>query len=52
MSWKGVVDQYRSRMDTLPEGCPAVTLLEGNTPLIEAPRLAGELGLNARIYLK
>jgi threonine synthase len=52
MSWKGVVEQYRDRMATLPAGATAVTLLEGNTPLIEAPRLAAELGVSARVYLK
>jgi len=55
MSWNGLVDRYRDR---LPVGdAPAVTLLEGNTPLIEAPRLAaalglGEDGLDARVLLK
>ncbi|MBC8292557.1 MAG: threonine synthase [Proteobacteria bacterium] len=55
MAWNGLVDRYRDR---LPVGdAPAVTLLEGNTPLIEAPRLAaalglGEDGLDARVLLK
>jgi len=52
MSWKGVVEQYRSRMATLPDGATAVTLLEGNTPLIEAPRLAATLGVPGTVYLK
>jgi threonine synthase len=51
-AWKGIVEEYRERMDTLPEGAEAVTLLEGNTPLIEAPRLAAELGVRGRVYLK
>ncbi|MFQ5479207.1 MAG: threonine synthase [Candidatus Binatia bacterium] len=50
MSWKGVVEEYRAR---LPVGnAAAVTLLEGGTPLIEAPRLASVLNLDARVYLK
>lgn len=50
MSWPGLIDHYRSR---LPVGSiPAVTLHEGNTPLIEVPRLAARLGLDARVYVK
>ncbi len=50
MNWQGVVDSYRRR---LPVGDhPAVTLLEGNTPLIRVPRLAEALGLSARVYVK
>lgn len=55
MAWNGLVDRYRDR---LPVGdAPAVTLLEGNTPLIEAPRLATALGLgedgrDVRVLLK
>jgi threonine synthase len=52
MSWKGVIEQYRDRITTLPVGAPAVTLLEGDTPLIEAPRLARELGVLGQVYLK
>ncbi len=50
MSWAGVVDQYRAR---LPVGdTQAVTLHEGNTPLIEVPQLAREIGLDARVFVK
>jgi len=50
VNWQGVVDSYRRR---LPVGDhPAVTLLEGNTPLIRVPRLAEALGLSARVYVK
>jgi threonine synthase len=51
MAWKGVIEQYRERLP-LPAGARAITLLEGNTPLIEAPRLAKELGLDGRLFLK
>ncbi len=43
MSWSGVITAYRSYLD-LTDAEP-VTLLEGNTPLIAAPRLANALGL-------
>ena len=38
-AWPGVIEQYR---DFLPvtDRTPVVTLCEGNTPLIPAPRLA------------
>jgi threonine synthase len=51
MSWKGVIEQYRDRLP-VPDGVEPVTLLEGNTPLIEAPRLASLLGTDARVFLK
>jgi threonine synthase len=51
MSWKGVIEQYRDRLP-VPAGVEAVSLLEGDTPLIEAPRLASLLGTDAHIFLK
>jgi threonine synthase len=50
MAWPGVVERFRNRMD-LPKGAPAVTLLEGNTPLIPLPRLAKEFG-SCEIHIK
>ena len=51
--WPGVIEAYRSY---LPFGAdaPVVTLNEGNTPLIHAPRLAEEIAPRAglRLYLK
>ncbi len=51
--WPGVVTQYRAYLD-LPSGAldNPITLLEGNTPLIPAPRLAEELGGGFDLYLK
>lgn len=50
VGWPGLIDHYRSR---LPVGdTPAVTLLEGNTPLIPVPRLAEALGLDAKVWVK
>ena len=51
MVWKGVIEQYRDRLP-VPRNVAAVTLLEGNTPLLEAPRLAQALGTGVRIFLK
>ena len=43
MAWSGVIKAYRSYLDVA--NVEPVTLLEGNTPLIPAPRLASALGL-------
>jgi threonine synthase len=47
--WRGVVEEYR---DLLPvdDDTPVVTLLEGGTPLVPAPRLSERTG--ARVWLK
>jgi threonine synthase len=39
MSWPGLVERYRDRLD-VGSDVPAVTLLEGNTPLVPAPSLS------------
>lgn len=51
MSWPGVIAHYRSYLHLDPSATP-VTLLEGNTPLIPAPRLAAEIAPGAAFYLK
>jgi threonine synthase len=47
--WRGVIEEYRPY---LPIGVhdPVVTLLEGGTPLLPAPRLSERVG--ATVYLK
>jgi threonine synthase len=45
----GLIDRYRDRLSLEP-GDPVVTLNEGSTPLIEAPRLSERIG--ARALLK
>jgi threonine synthase len=45
----GLIDRYRDRLSLEP-GDPVVTLNEGSTPLIEAPRLSERIG--SRAYLK
>ena len=49
MSWPGVIEQYRSYLPVTDE-TPVVTLLEGNTPLLPAPRLSERMG--ADVWLK
>ena len=51
MTWAGVINEYRSRLP-LDDGIKPITLLEGNTPLLEAPHLAQALGVDGRLLLK
>jgi threonine synthase len=48
--WPGVIEAFRDRLP-VTDATPVVTLLEGNTPLLEAPRLAAHAGV-ARVWLK
>lgn len=50
-NYKGVLETYRQYLD-IPAHTQTVTLLEGNTPLIPVPRLAGELGGGFELYVK
>jgi threonine synthase len=45
----GLIERYRERLSLEP-GDPVVSLQEGSTPLIEAPRLSERIGV--RVYLK
>jgi len=47
--WAGVIAAYRERLPVSPD-TPVVTLLEGGTPLVEAPRLSERVG--AHVHLK
>jgi len=47
--WRGVIEEYRAFLP-VNEATPVVTLLEGNTPLLPAPRLSERVG--ATVYLK
>ena len=51
MTWRGVVTEFRDRLD-IEEDVAAVSLLEGNTPLIEARRLGREIGITGKLFLK
>ena len=48
-AWPGVIESYRSFLP-VTASTPVVTLLEGGTPLLEAPRLSARVG--ARVLLK
>ena len=47
--WPGLIEAYRDRLP-VSDRTPVITLNEGNTPLVEAPRLSERV--NARVYLK
>ena len=47
--WRGVIEEYREYLP-VGDGAPVVTLLEGGTPLLLAPRLSERVG--ATVYLK
>ena len=49
VKWRGVIDAYRDRLPVTSK-TPVVTLCEGNTPLVDAPRLSAQTG--ADVYLK
>src|SRR5689334_1162444 len=47
--WQGIIEAYRDRLP-VTDATPVVTLCEGNTPLVDAPRLSDTVG--ARVMLK
>lgn len=47
--WRGVIEEYRAHLP-VSEKTPVVTLLEGCTPLLPAPRLSERTG--GRVWLK
>ena len=47
--WEGIIRAYREFLP-VEDSMPIVSLQEGNTPLLEAPRLSARLG--ARVFLK
>jgi threonine synthase len=49
MAWSGIIEEYRSLLP-VTDDTPVVTLLEGGTPLLDAPRLSARVG--ARVLLK
>ena len=48
-AWPGVIEAYRALLP-VTDDTPVVTLLEGGTPLLEAPRLSARVG--SRVLLK
>ncbi|MEE8240010.1 MAG: threonine synthase [Nitrospirales bacterium] len=49
--WRGVIEAYRKFLP-VSDATPVVTLLEGNTPLIHAKRLAAKIDPRIDVYLK
>lgn len=49
--WKGVIEEFREYLP-VTDRTPVVTLLEGNTPLIEADNLANKIKPGIKLYLK
>ena len=50
-AWPGLIRRYAEHLPVNDE-TPVVTLLEGNTPLIRADRLAHEIGGDIELHLK
>ncbi len=50
-TWPGVIRRYAAFLP-VSGATPVVTLLEGNTPLIPAPRFVEAIGGNFQLYLK
>lgn len=48
---QGIIERYRAMLP-VTEATPIVSLCEGDTPLLEAPRLAAWIGANLRLCLK
>lgn len=48
-AWRGVVEEYRAYLPLLPTDAPAITLLEGNTPLCSSLRAAPDNDLRFKV---
>ena len=51
MSWRGIIEEFRKFLPVTDQ-TPVVTLCEGNTPLIQANRLAKRICPHVDLYLK
>jgi len=51
VGWPGVIEAYREFLPVTRE-TPVITLREGDTPLLAAPRLQERIGLPIPLYLK
>ena len=49
MAWRGLIEEYREHLP-VSASTQVITLLEGDTPLLEAPRISQRVG--ARVLLK
>ena len=50
-AWRGIIEEYRAYLP-VSASTPVVTLGEGNTPLVRAPRLAEAIAPELNLYLK
>src|SRR3989338_2536060 len=50
-AYTGIINRYKQYLP-VSEKTPIVTLNEGNTPLIYAPKISAELGSGFKVYLK
>ena len=48
---RGLIDKYRERLPVAPD-TPAVSLDEGNTPLIELYNIPADLDQSVRLYVE
>src|SRR3989339_1055110 len=51
MSYRGLIEHYRKYLP-VTDKTPVISLLEGNTPLIPAEKLAKAIGFPGKIFLK
>ncbi|MBU1088108.1 MAG: threonine synthase [Candidatus Omnitrophica bacterium] len=51
MGWKGLIEEYRELLP-VDANTPVVSLNEGNTPLIFAPKISALINENANVFLK
>ena len=49
--WRGLIHQYKAHLP-VDDNTKIITLHEGNTPLIHAPRLAAEIAPDIELWLK
>ena len=50
-AWRGICREFRDILPSIPDAS-VVTLLEGNTPLVPAPRLAARIAKGLALHLK
>ena len=51
MVYQGIIHQYKNLLE-IPPNIKAISLSEGNTPLISVPRVAEALGANFNLFIK
>jgi threonine synthase len=50
-TWRGVIEEYRDRLPVTADS-PVITLREGGTPLLPAPRLSARTGLDVHLKVE